>query len=441
MTLARLPAFFSLFFALIFACAPRAPVCCGQSVWAARHPVAPDHPPRPACKGLAGGGDVDWWIILKFPRGYSFVYLDAAQLAECSASPSELCWSGPHSLLQPLGLTLAAATDASSAVLFYNDEDPGGGEHFTYAHAKGVLVAGQHGGFWLQHSAPRYPRPPDTPDFATLEQPQSVYGQHFACMSLPAAGIEAVAQSLAITRPHVYVHALPPSLAAAYPQLAKLMSGDWDPHATHAATHLNTSTWSAPLPAMLVAKGPHYALPFHERILEPVLHAGMAWETWRLGVGALASQCPPVSAYPSLNVDAVRVRDLPAAAAARGMLPTARTGAPSARATKRTEFPSTLAAASPAWPWTEDHSKWGVSLDCPRLAAGHGADVTPPVSGCFVCMCDLNREASQAYRGGGCVCLNGGKPLWRAFRSLVAALEPCLASSASGNVTELSSAV
>ena len=114
----------------------------------------------------------------------------------------------------------------------YNDEDPGGAEHWTYPHAKGVLAFDAQGsaGWWLLHSAPRYPAAPDAAGFEKLQRPQTAFAQHFLCLSLGAAGLEAALQQQLVSRPFVYSARLahpeqaPPS-AAAEPVVAQHRGG------------------------------------------------------------------------------------------------------------------------------------------------------------------------------------------------------------------------
>ena len=66
----------------------------------------------------------------------------------------------------------------------YNDEIPNGPTSTSHGHTKGVLVLSELGGFWLIHSVPHYPPPPDE----KYDYPDSAkrYGQSMLCISLPA---------------------------------------------------------------------------------------------------------------------------------------------------------------------------------------------------------------------------------------------------------------
>lgn len=134
---------------------------------------------------------MDWWVLLKAPKGYSASYMDARTAAgawvhgmalNASASPLALTLAvlqappaGPRG--RPAGQQPAGAGEGLAYAL-YNDEDPPGREWWLSAHAKGVAAFGASGGFWLVHSAPRFPAPPsEGPGFSRLMPPQSVFGQ------------------------------------------------------------------------------------------------------------------------------------------------------------------------------------------------------------------------------------------------------------------------
>lgn len=341
------------------------------------------------CRSLAGGRTA-WWLILKYPHSYSYAYLDAEAAASCGAGP---CWSEDdviHGLLN--GTLWPLRTDASLGYLMYNDEDPGGTEHFTFGHQKGILFLDAHAGVFVQHSAPQWPRSPDSgDDFSRLHQPQSVYGQHFFCVALAGDSMESLAGLLAVSRPHIHAFRMPPKLAEAYPNVARLASGHWDARTNASAVTLPVLPVLGSL--VLVAKSPHLHIPLHEALLEPLLRAPMAWETWRLGRGALPSACPPAVMFAALNVQRVR-------------------------------FPAGEASINASWRTTEDHSKWGVSLAEAPPAANNGASAGSAATRKWSCLCDLNREAGQMYRGGACVCSSSAS-LWQALSRLVDATEQC----------------
>ncbi|PNH08914.1 Cell-death-related nuclease 7 [Tetrabaena socialis] len=223
------------------------------------------------------------------------------------------------------------------------------------------------------------------------------------------------------------------------------------PHAPPPAPPRNTSvrslrTWGGSA-WLHVAKSPNHTVPFHEQVLEPLLHAAMAWETWRLGI-SYPSECPPETPYGSLNIRRVVV---PYCAAGDERVPSRVYGNVVADGAIRSS--SRDARAAPAggdaagavgrgaayggggagWDSLKDHSKWGLGISTaaqtpgPGAAAGGGAEALASLaSAATVCLGDLNRQPSQRFRGGGYVCTQDAG-LWAAFNSLVAELEPCAA--------------
>jgi hypothetical protein len=265
-----------------------------------------------------------------------------------------------------------------------------------------------------------------------------MYGQHALCLSLPPASIEEVARVLLVARPTVYGHSLlPPALAAQYPVAARLLppprlpaSGGegWQPGADvgraadggRAADACILAGWNGSR-WFHAAKSPDLRLPFHEAVLEPMLGAGMAWQTWRRGARALASQCTcpahaaaaadagaRCSRFASMNVHRVWLRY------------------------GTQEEPQ----ASRGWLGYDDHSKWGVTWGTKPQAfsttSGGAASCWPKWSGALqgaVCIADVNRDASQIRRGGGAVC-SRDPALVRTLRRLVASVDRCCAPTA-----------
>jgi hypothetical protein len=496
---------------------------------------------RPVCRGLHKG-EVDWWVMLKHPLGYQYSYMDSnnASSSKAGTCVRGSCWQ--HGLTMqnpnPVSHTLevlttvpaapAAAAGGSLAYAFYNDADPGGTEHFLFAHAKvsalymlplgwvdgaaanhsssghafacGELsmvrvfglfcssrasdmstgkqpghvatrmaevqstgpdaahaswcafevmspalcsvseataattrgssravrvitttcadphcllpccccccccvdsqgvVGFSHGdvnagsansnsnatGFWLVHSAPRFPRPPGEPDWTVLQPPQTVFGQHFSCFSLASnSSIAAVSDVLLAAGPYIYSSRLPASLAAQYPSWQLLLAGAFD--RTPAAVNAVLSS-TAGQQLLVFAKPSVLNVSLTDAVVGPGLGVSMFWETWRRSHDALPSVCPGQQ----------------------------RTGQHSSLNIGRVAFPGTQYR----WGWEQDHSKWGVSSSSSSSSSGSS-------SGLFVCLGDMNRAGWQAHRGGSYVCMQHSG-LWEAFHGLLAAVEPCM---------------
>jgi deoxyribonuclease II len=326
------------------------------------------HGTQLGCQGSAGNA-VDWWLIIKLPHGPSYLYTDGAQLAGCGG---EDCWvrsDDINSDSSPLRVTLAPVADLSrTRHVLYNDEDDGGTEHFTYAHSKGCLGFERGGGFWVQHSFPRYPQHPASPQFSVVGRAQLVYGQHAFCASLNGPQINNVARALLTAAPYVYSYSS--AADSQYPDVAALLLHEFD---KRQRLHVGELVTVQGLQLLLLAKSGRLAIPMHEAGVEVQLNSSMKWETWRHGPSAMPAMCPPDVPFASVNVEHIRHRNT-------------------------------------TWSSMQDHSKWGIGY---LHSAAH------------VCVGDLNRERSQQHRGGGFVCMTSLQ-LWSAMRSLIEDADVCL---------------
>ncbi|GLC67923.1 deoxyribonuclease II activity [Pleodorina starrii] len=201
---------------------------------------------------------------------------------------------------------------------------------------------------------------------------------------------------------------------------------------------------------LYVTKSQKHTVPYHEEVLEPLLGADMAWETWRVGA-SYGSKCPPDTLYDTLNVRRVVVPDCRTSRAA-AVKPTA------SAAAADTDIDAAAVLARHAdlvaeygrygkygdgggaddggdggdgggevieWDSLQDHSKWGISTAGLMDVSYVGYDPSYEERvGTHVCLGDLNRQPSQRFRGGGYVC-SADPWVWAAFRRLVAELEPC----------------
>jgi hypothetical protein len=403
-----------------------------------------------SCIG-SSGGLVDWFFVLKHPRGWAGSLVssdgeDGRWRPIDLADDNNAVAATLAVLRQGDGSGRQAAASSSIAFAAWNDEDPATGrEQWHKAHSKGAAAwqvdeGGSAAGWWMVHSVPRWPLNPSSgPRFAGLARPQALFGQSFLCVSLSGAGaIEAVARGLAVAGPHVFASSLPPAWAAQFPAWAALLRGnssggnssgsssarDGDVQqqllsdialATAAGVPLRAFAKSAALAASLTddVVGPRLLLLRQQPVGGGsssggmIMNRAMLWQTWRRGGGGpLASRCQRGGA----GVDALNV--------AAVALPPPDGGNSSSDLGGGTW--TAAAAAAAAWQWRSDHSKWGVAA-ASNGSGGSGDDD----SGLFVCVGDLNRAAAQAHRGGGYCCLRDAR-LWRAVRTAVVAVEPCV---------------
>lgn len=143
------------------------------------------------------GAAVAWWFLYKFPRDASPERhgFSGAAYALITPTTSELHLSESSVLLNSsaLGRSLSPIYQENVSFLLYNDQPPGMTWYSSTAgHSKGVLMTdADGGGFFLQHSIPRFPARPE--EGYKYGDSQLKYGQHALCVNLDASGIDAVA--------------------------------------------------------------------------------------------------------------------------------------------------------------------------------------------------------------------------------------------------------
>jgi len=120
------------------------------------------------------------------------------------------------------------------------------------------------------------------------------------------------------------------------------------------------------------AKSNSWGQDLYDDLVGPYYKLGFEWETWRRSP-YMPSYCSPTVDYQTLNVNSITI------------------GGTGGR----------------SFSYTNDHSKWGVSL-----------------TGNIVCVGGINRMQSQRSRGGSTMCINN-KPLWTALHGVVAGADAC----------------
>ncbi|KAK9804485.1 hypothetical protein WJX73_008867 [Symbiochloris irregularis] len=283
--------------------------------------------------------------------------------------------------------------DSPPGYVMYNDEPP---TSFcaqcwspTLAHAKGVIAFNRGGGFWLMHSAPKFPDSPANSSYGGIYPSQMKHAQNFLCISLNATFLDAIGHVLQVTNLFIYSpSSLAADLAAAFPNLHRLvMQGQWplQPAAQHRHLKL-ASSGGEPLLAFTHSSTGYDGdrVRLFEDMLEPALQTGMLVQSWSEGEGNdLPSYCGlPQSLFASENIEGVSING---------------TGL--------------------SWPCRHaedrDHSKWAVSI---RNAASDTGSV---------CIADQNRAQTQEVRGGSSICFTENQPLWEAFNDIINSVEPC----------------
>ena len=342
------------------------------------------------------GQHVDWWIALKWPAtvspasqgvpaGSAFSYIDSSSTSwRLGVDIGALQGNALAATLRPL----YEVQQPGLAYVLYNDAFPNGTVSITSAHAKGVLASDDSQGFWLVHSAPKFPTPPSLTAYQGLPLPEHKYGQSFLCVSFARQQLDLVTTLLVLEQVHI-LEATWPDLAGVVepsPGVVDMFTDNTGKQPVKAVLGEGTLEESRhehvqqPLQSsggvqlMAFAKTPsQHPIFLYEQLVEPAFGSAFAAETWQNGWGPMPSLCPPAVPFASLNVRIIDVQEA-------------------------------------TWPITEDHSKYALSLH-----PGHHV----------VCIGDLNRETHQLFRGGGTLCFVNHVEVHAAFAAVVKATDIC----------------
>lgn len=256
----------------------------------------------------------------------------------------------------------------NAAYIMYNDEFPNGTKSMTKGHTKGVVLMTVNGGFWLVHSVPMYPPPPE--DGYSYPSSAHRYGQTMLCISLPPDQSHNLGRQLLQNNPFIYASNMPDALASKFSMLLKVMQGE----------RPQASPWYRITPLVSqggrtftsFAKYRNYKQDLYSGLVAPTLETDIAVESWRNGPNPLPSSCN--TTHKVENIESLSVR-----------------------------------AASTNFSTHHDHSKWVAALQPNKP---------------FVCIGDINRMESQLHRAGGTVCISN-LSIWHRFHNLVQAIEAC----------------
>ena len=106
--------------------------------------------------------------------------------------------------------------------VIYNDQPPDLPVMFDNGHTKGVILANEQGGVWLQHSVPKFPKIQANYSYPWTGAPN---GQIFFCMTLSKDQLDnTVANILHVTKPNFYNYSFPKPLVKVYPNLYNLVN-------------------------------------------------------------------------------------------------------------------------------------------------------------------------------------------------------------------------
>ncbi|CAJ0579549.1 unnamed protein product, partial [Mesorhabditis spiculigera] len=332
------------------------------------------------CKDM-NNNNVEWYVFYKLPKiaksnnplianGTGMLYMDK--------NTRTWTYNATISIMdanQAVAYTLQQYYDQRDNPLmlsiFYNDEKPDNTTSFDLGHQKGVTAFDMFSGFWLIHSAPKFP----PADHYFYPPNAHSFGQMGICISLATHNIQNVADQLYYTQPFIYQFDLPAQFANLYPRLADVKKGLYPKAAPFSSIKPFTALGGTQFTHFAKAKG--FANDLYGALIAPTINTDLYVESWQHQPGNLGPWCN----YTQKVLDITWV-NLP--------------------------FNFTFET----W-W--DHSKYAI-------ATNQGpSNVTPPP---LVCIGDINRQEHQMVRGGGSMCLNDAQ-LYAAFRSIPSTSDKC----------------
>lgn len=333
--------------------------------------------------GSNPGRTVDWWFMYKVPTdvgptgdstGYEYYYFDDTSSASDPHALAPFTLDTDGSALQQTLAQLFDTDDENIGYIIWNDELPEGvdGDYIysddssAYGHTKGILGFDKSTGtaFYLLHSTPKFPAvgQPHIPEG------QNKYGQTFLCVSLTYAAANDIAEVLRLHhRPQVYASRLPGVTSdeslhdlvenSSFPSPSKVPAAVdlTSVGGAHFRFFGKSRKWSEK-----VDDDDTTAKDFWADLVGPSLRSDLNVETWRNGtplVFADEEDDPTTGEATGDETLDVLVLDF-----------------------------GKLGIPGYTWAYTKDHAKWGISVD--------------DVDG-WVIVADLNRQVSQADRGGG----------------------------------------
>lgn len=324
-----------------------------------------------------GETNTDWWFIYKLPdnlppkagapegtphtTGWEYLYFDADTKGPLARSSKTL-----EDASGALGATLAqlfdAPWDASGSLgwILYNDETPTGDKDSRFGHTKGTLLFDLESdtALWLLHSWPKYPNA-ESNALAAAD-----YGQTFLCVQLD--GVETaryIAEQLFHrNEPQTYQCQVPDRLPEG--DIFRRLSTGVDVNDTDPPSDVVFFSRGRQLFRML-AKNRAWDRDFWIDHVGPHLMADIDVETWR-----------------------------------RGTVPDTEDSDATHEVTDILWIDLEPLGVPYEWHYTKDHSKWGISEKDD-----------------WVCVADINRQTSQAKRGGGTICFRN-RALWQSLSKL-----------------------
>lgn len=319
------------------------------------------------------GKPIDWFIIYKLPNSVfkrqAFFYMDAENKRwNSSSSTMDKKDNAVYKTLQQVyqnggEMMYAMYNDQPSKLQSSASQTADLHYKQIYGHTKGVISFSKDLGFWLIHSAPKFPKPKRV----GYHWPRNLKrnGQTFLCISLRTeSALDDIGEQLLYNYPDIYDHAMPASFKSKYPKMA----------AAVATEHVTTPPWKretiltslAGRKFHSFAKYSSFDADLYGSWLAPRFQQSLLVETWQDVPHKLCSNC--TGKYWVYNIESVNFKD------------------------KNAEFKETV-----------DHSKWAITMSAKSP---------------WICIGDINRAQAQMKRPGGTVCFQD-QQVWEQFHDLI----------------------
>jgi len=248
-----------------------------------------------------------------------------------------------------------------------------------YGHTKGTIGFDSSTGFWLGHSAPGFPYDHNLcPNYWHYPYAQSIYAQHFFCISVATSSLDKIGSYLQYYHAFVYDSNIPSSVNM--PNFADFANSKFRKTET-------SITFSSLGGQKFYAVGKYAATnsDLYEDYVAPLLGSGLLVQSWCGGI--YGKHCQPsycqgatiqdpsdpqsgqsTYAYDSVDIESVTFNGL--------------------------QYENSY-----------NHAKWCIASSFSKNARGAHVKATAP----WFCAADNNRQVTQRKRGGGAVCFQNSK--------------------------------
>lgn len=152
------------------------------------------------------GQAVSWFLQLHNPGSVSLGYF----YYDSTFTNDQFLYSSqePDSTGTALTRTITQLNNLGVKLLAWNDQTPSGSASSTKAHSKSLIGYDEttKQGVVIVHSMPEYPDIQNNIINLTISDSQSIYAQHFLCISSNSVSTVEVLTKSSIIRPNVYVN-------------------------------------------------------------------------------------------------------------------------------------------------------------------------------------------------------------------------------------------